>query len=150
MARPFARAFLAVVLASIVSSTAGAQPAAAPAAPPVDPTASAPSVESPDLSGYWLFTVDVGERDAVGELTLGRSGDAYLGTLTTRGQNTLAIRLLTLIDGRIDLVVESREGLVTFEGALGADGASMSGIVHYHHGQNFPMTVTRRPAPPQG
>jgi hypothetical protein len=48
----------------------------------------------PDLSGYWDFQVNVGDRVTTGEMTLGRSGDAYLGTLTPKGTNTLAVRSL--------------------------------------------------------
>ena len=41
--------------------------------------------------------------------------------------------------------VASREGEVTFEGRLSADGKSMFGIVNYHGGVAYPMVATLRP-----
>lgn len=131
-----------VLLSTLLCVSAVPLGAQSPQTAPATPAAAAP----PDLSGYWDFSIDVGERFTVGEMTLGRSGDAYLGTLTPAGTNTLAIRLLAVVGGKVWLVVESREGLVTFAGELGADGVSMSGTVNYHHGQIFPMTAKKRVA----
>ena len=97
-----------------------------------------------DLSGYWDFQVDTGEHVTKGEFTLGKSGDAYLGTLTTQGRNTLAIRSLKLDGTQIDMIVDTPEGVVRFQGTLGEDGKSMKGTVTYHKGMQFPMTATKQ------
>ena len=99
----------------------------------------------PNLSGYWDFSINVGERVTKGELTLGRSGDGYVGTLTPAGTNTLGVRSLKLDANRaVALIVDTPEGVVTFDGTLGEDGKSMSGTVTYHKGQKFPMTASKR------
>ena len=101
---------------------------------------------TPDLSGYWDFGVDVGQRVTPGELTLGRSGDGYVGTLTPKGTNTLGVRSLKVDGKKIAMIVDTPEGVVTFDGTLGDDSASMTGTVTYHKGQQFPMTAKKRAA----
>lgn len=129
-----------MAVCAVNAQTPPMEPAAAPSAQP----APSPAPTAQDLSGYWDFEVNVGQRVTVGEMTLGKSGDGYLGTLTPKGTNTLAVRSLKLDGKGIDMVVESRDGDVTFKGTLGEDGVSMNGIVTYHHGEQFPMTARKR------
>ncbi len=135
-------AVLGAVLMSVCTGNAQTT-TSEPATPPAAQAAPSPTPGS-DLSGYWDFEVNVGQRVTVGEMTLGRSGDGYLGTLTPKGTNTLAVRSFKLDGKGIDMVVESRDGEVTFKGTLEEDGVSMNGIVTYHHGEQFPMTARKR------
>jgi len=136
---------LGAALMAVCSASAQTTLPATPAAEPQGAAIAAPP-PTPDLSGYWDFEVTVGKRVTIGELTLGKSGDAYLGTLTPTGTNTLAVRSLKLNGKGVDMTVESRDGDVTFKGTLGEDGVSMAGIVTYHHGEQFPMTARKRQA----
>jgi hypothetical protein len=136
-------AVLGVALTAVCTLNAQTPPAE-PTATPVQAAPSSAAATTPDLSGYWDFEVNVGQRITVGEMTLGKSGDGYLGTLTAKGTNTLAVRSFKLEGTGVEMIVESRDGDVTFKGTLDKDGTSMSGIVTYHHGEQFPMTTRKR------
>ena len=100
---------------------------------------------APDLSGAWDFDVDVGTRVTHGAFTLERRGDGYGGELTTdRGPNRLPVRSVTLARDSVAMVVESPDGIVTFRGVLAGGATAMSGMMAYHNGRLYPMTVRRR------
>jgi hypothetical protein len=98
----------------------------------------------PDLSGTWDFSVDMGERVTTGELSLQRAPQGYAGTIMPEGSSALPVRSLTLAGDSITMIVETPEGPVTFEGALGSDARGMRGIVHYHGGQDLPLNARKR------
>ncbi len=78
-------------------------------------------------------------------MALGPLDGAYAGSLTPEATDTVAVRRLDLTGDVVRMSVASREGEVTFEGRLSADGKSMCGIVNYHGGVAYPMVATLRP-----
>ena len=104
-----------------------------------------PASDRPSLAGSWVFEVQTGTNVTHGSMVLSGEKQHYTGTLTTdQGSNVLPIRSLTLDGSRMDMTVESPNGLVTFQGALGADTRTFLGTVTYYTGQSFPMSGTRR------
>ena len=100
-----------------------------------------------DLQGLWDFTMRVGARTSTGFAALGPLGSGWAGSLTLYSTNTLAIRALTVHGDSVRMAVASREGDVVFHGRLADGGQAMEGIVDYHGGARYPMTLTRRPRP---
>ncbi|HEY5756775.1 MAG TPA: hypothetical protein VIU34_13180 [Steroidobacter sp.] len=104
-----------------------------------------PASERPSLAGSWAFDVQTGTNVTHGSMVLSGEKQNYTGTLTTdQGNNVLPIRSLTLDGSRMDMTVESPNGLVTFKGTLSADTRTFLGTVTYYTGQSFPMSGTRR------
>lgn len=102
---------------------------------------------APDLTGAWVFDMNVGTHVTHGAFTLERRGDGYGGELTTdRGPNRLPVRSFTLARDSVAMVVESPNGIVTFRGVLTGGARAMTGAVAYHNGRTYPMTVRRRRA----
>lgn len=99
------------------------------------------------LGGRWDFRVMVGERSTPGELWLFDRGGVYTGTLTPQGTNTLPVRSLVQQQQKIAMIVDTPEGPVTLDGVVDAAGATIQGIVTYHHGQKYPLEARRRVAP---
>ena len=126
-------------LSSQQPRTEGAAGGAAPA--------SATAGAAVDLQGLWDFTMRVGTRTSTGFAALAPLGSAWAGSLTIYATNTLAIPTLTVHGDSVRMVVASREGDVIFRGRLAAEGQAMEGIVDYHGGARYPMTLTRRPHP---
>ena len=144
-------AFAAGVMAALLAAPALAQPQAAALAPTCPVPATAPTWGTPpDLQGQWDFVIQAGDRASPGVMALGPMDGAYAGSLTPDATNTVAVRRLELVGDKVRMSVASREGEVTFEGRLSADGKSMCGIVNYHGGLKYPMVATLRPRPPQG
>jgi len=100
-----------------------------------------------DLQGLWDFTMRVGARTSSGFAALGPLGSEWAGSLTLYSTNTLAIRALTVHGDSVRMTVASREGDVIFRGRLVDEARAMEGIVDYHGGARYPMTLTRRPRP---
>jgi hypothetical protein len=97
-----------------------------------------------DLSGSWNFVVQTGANQTHGAMSLTPDGSSYRGTLTTnQGSNVLPVRSLTLTGSVINLVVESPQGNVVFDGILSRDADSFQGTVTYHTGEKFPMFGNR-------
>ena len=101
-------------------------------------------IVTPDLAGTWDFTVVTPSGETAGEMVLQREGAAYKGTITPAGTNTLTVRSLTLNGLNADMTVDTPEGPVTFNGRVTTDGKGMDGIVHYHGGQDLPLTARKR------
>jgi len=136
---------LALLLAAsrpLSSQQPGMEGAADGAAPPA---ADAPPAV--DLQGMWDFTMRVGARTSEGFAALGPLGSGWAGALTPYSTNTLAIRGLTVHGDSVHMTVASREGDVIFHGRLVDAARAMEGIVDYHGGARYPMTLTRRPRP---
>lgn len=98
---------------------------------------------APNLSGIWDFKLDMGTAVSSGIMVLGALDDDYAGALTPSG-GAVAIRKLTLKGDAIHMSVASREGDVLFDGHLLATGKEFCGVVTYHGGKLYPMTVTRQ------
>lgn len=113
------------------TSCAGAPPPAAAAG-------------EPDLSGQWDFYIDAGGVPSFGLLSLGRLDGRYAGTLTPVRTATVIVRSLTVSDRKVQMVVGSREGDVTYNALLSGPGDRMCGIVAYHGGLSYPMVAQRR------
>lgn len=108
-------------------------------------SANRPASERPSLAGNWVFEVQTGTSVTHGSMTLSGEKQTYTGTLTTdQGNNVLPVRSLMLDGSRMNMTVESPNGLVTFLGTLGADARTFQGTVTYYTGQSFPMSGTRR------
>ncbi len=123
-------------------------PALAQPAPPATcpaPATPATWATPPDLQGQWDFVIQAGDRASPGLMALGPLDGAYAGSLTPEATDTVAVRRLDLTGDVVRMSVASREGEVTFEGRLSADGKSMCGIVNYHGGVAYPMVATLRP-----
>jgi hypothetical protein len=104
-----------------------------------------PASDRPSLAGSWVFEVQTGTNVTHGSMILSGEKQHYTGTLTTdQGSNVLPIRSLVMDGSRMDMTIESPNGLVTFQGALSADIRTFLGTVTYHTGQSFPMSGTRR------
>jgi hypothetical protein len=98
---------------------------------------------SPDLSGAWDFTVDLGASVTRGAMRITREANGLGGTLTAAGPNALPIRSLTLEGAVVQLTVDTPEGPVVFDGTLDTDRAAMRGIVTYHGGKRYPLNAWR-------
>jgi len=59
------------------------------------------------------------------------------GALAPQDTNTLPVRVLTLREDRIAMIVDTPEGPVTLDGTLSANGQSLEGTVVYHHGSGI-------------
>ena len=139
--RPRGTFFIVLALALVASPPLSAQQARSEGAAPSATTARA----TVDLQGLWDFSMRVGERTSDGFIALGPLGSAWAGSITIYATNTLAIPALTVKGDSVRMAVASREGEVIFNGRL-VDGArAMEGIVDYHGGARYPMTLTRRP-----
>jgi len=104
-----------------------------------------PAGDRQSLAGSWVFEVQTGTNVTHGSMVLSGEKQHYTGTLTTdQGSNVLPIRSLNLDGSRMDMTVESPNGLVTFQGTLGADTRTFLGTVTYYTGQSFPMSGSRR------
>ena len=121
--------------------------------PPTEGTArgtapsSATAGAAVDLQGLWDFIMRVGARTSTGFAAIGPLGSGWAGSITPDSTNTLAIRELTVHGDSVRMVVASREGDVTFRGRLVDESRAMEGIVDYHGGARYPMTLTRRMRP---
>jgi hypothetical protein len=111
--------------------------------PPAPVTAS-----EPDLSGLWDFYIDAGGVPSFGLLSIGRLDGRYAGTLTPVRTATVILRSLTVSDRKVQMIVGSREGDVTYTAVLSGAGDRMCGIVAYHGGLSYPMVAQRRPQRP--
>lgn len=128
--------------AGLLAACASTPQAVAPAPAPVQ--AAAPAAPAADLSGAWDFTVIVNGGTTTGEMTLQRGDGGYTGSITPEGQGTLPVRSLTVAGQALEMTVETPEGPVVFNGTLSADQRTMDGIVHYHGGQDLPLTARKR------
>jgi hypothetical protein len=100
---------------------------------------------APDLAGDWVFEVQTGKNVTHGAMTLVADGASYKGTLTTdQGNNVLPVRSLLLQGSAMNMLVESPNGNVSFQGTLSSDAQTFEGKVTYHNGQEFPMSGRRR------
>ena len=135
-----------LLTAALLSAACSTSPPSSGSPTPVAPVASILDT----LAGRWDFTVDLGARQTPGELWLFRRGGELTGTLAPTGTNTLPVRSLIVRGDSAHMIVDTPEGPVTFDGAVAASRTGMRGVVTYHHGQRFPMTATRRAAPPPG
>lgn len=135
-----ALALLLVASRPLSSQQPPTESAAGGAAP-----ASATAGAAVDLQGLWDFTMRVGARTSTGFAAIGPLESAWAGSLTIYATNTLAIRALAVDGDSVRMVVASREGDVVFHGRLTDGGQAMEGIVDYHGGARYPMTLTRRP-----
>lgn len=106
--------------------------------------AGAPASE-PDLSGLWDFYMDVGGVPSFGLLTVGRLDGRHAGTLTPVRTAPVVVRSLTVSDRKVQMIVGSREGDVTYNAVLSGAADRMCGIVTYHGGLPYPMVAQRRP-----
>lgn len=97
-----------------------------------------------DLSGLWDVYMDVGGVPSFGLLTVGRLDGRYAGTLTPVRTAPVVVRSLTVSGQKVQMVVGSREGDVTYNAALSGAGDRMCGIVAYHGGLMHPMVAQRR------
>ena len=113
-------------------------------APGPSGAAGAPAGE-PDLSGLWDFYMDVGGVPSFGLLTVGRLDGRYAGTLTPVRTAPVVVRSLTVSDGKVQMIVGSREGDVTYNAVLSGAADRMCGVVAYHGGLLHPMVAQRRP-----
>lgn len=109
--------------------------------------AVAPAGEA-DLSGLWDFYMDVGGVPSFGLLTVGRLEGRYAGTLTPVRTAPVVVRSLTVTDQKVQMIVGSREGDVTYDAVLSGAADRMCGIVTYHGGLLYPMVAQRRPQRP--
>ena len=135
-------ALLLVASRPLSSQQPGTEGAAGGAAPAV-----ADARAAVDLQGLWDFTMRVGARTSTGFAALGPLGSGWAGSLTPDSTNTLAIRALTVHGDSVRMTVASRVGDVIFHGRLVEEARAMEGIVDYHGGAHYPMTLTRRPRP---
>jgi len=99
----------------------------------------------PDLSGLWDFYMDVGGVPSFGLLTVGQVDGRYAGTLTPVRTAPVVVRSLTVSGQKVQLIVGSREGDVTYNAMLSGAADRMCGIVTYHGGLLYPMVAQRRP-----
>lgn len=107
-------------------------------------TPPAGATVEPDLHGSWDFYMDVGGSPSFGVLSVGWVDGRYGGTLSPVSTAPVVIRSLTQTGRTIRMVVATREGDVTFDGALSGAGNRMCGIVAYHGGQRVPMVAQKR------
>ena len=110
-------------------------------------TAGAPASE-PELSGLWDFYMDVGGVPSFGLLTVGRLDGRYAGTLTPVRTAPVVVRSLKVSDRKVQLIVGSGEGDVTYDAVLSGAADRMCGTVTYHGGLLYPMVAQRRPQRP--
>jgi len=111
--------------------------------------AGAPHGE-PDLSGLWDVYMDVGGVPSFGLLTVGQLDGRLAGTLTPVRTAPVVVRSLTVRDQKVQMIVGSREGDVTYNAVLSGAADRMCGIVTYHGGLLYPMVAQRRPQRPPG
>lgn len=111
------------------------------------PVASGPAGE-PDLAGLWDVYMDVGGVPSFGLLTVGRLDGRYAGTLTPVRTAPVVVRVLTVRERKVQLVVGSREGDVIYNAVLSGAGDRMCGLVTYYGGRLYPMVAQRRPQRP--
>lgn len=137
---------ICAALMLVLSRTAPAQ-----TQPPITPSSVCGTAQrfktvrdsAPNLSGIWDFKLDMGSAVSSGIMVLGALDDDYAGALTPSG-GAVAIRKLTLKGDAVHMRVASREGDVLFDGYLLATGKEFCGVVTYHGGKLYPMTVTRQ------
>src|SRR5688572_26411406 len=114
---PSMRRLLVVLsLLALSTRTALAQVATPTAAPTAAQRPS--SAVTPDMSGSWDFTVDLGASVTRGAMRITREATGFGGTLTAAGPNALPIRSLALDGAVVQLTVETPEGPVVFDGTL--------------------------------
>lgn len=140
-------------LIMLALAAAFAAPAAVHAAPPAASIAmtcdAGPEVaggEAPNLHGNWDFLMAPQGAPSFGVLSIGYVGAEYGGALVPVRTAPVVLRKITLTGSRIEMVVASAEGDVTFNGRLSAKGDFMCGTVTYHGGATFPMVAQKRPS----
>ena len=138
---------MTLVLAAALGTPAAvvAQPKASVA---VTCDAGAPTVdgEAPNLHGHWDFLMVPRGMASFGLMSIGFVGADYGGSLAPARTAPVVLRKVTVAGNSIQLVVDSTEGHVLFDGKLSAKGDYMCGTVTYHGGETFPMVAHKRPS----
>ena len=137
-----------IMLALAAAFAAPAVHAAPPAASIAMTCDAGPEVaggEAPNLHGNWDFLMAPQGAPSFGVMSIGYVGAEYGGALVPVRTAPVVLRRITLTGSRIEMVVASAEGDVTFNGRLSATGDFMCGTVTYHGGETFPMIAHKRP-----
>lgn len=135
----------ALAAAVAAPATHAARPAAS-IAMTCDAGPEATGGEAPNLHGNWDFLMAPQGAPSFGVMSIGFVGAEYGGALVPVRTAPVVLRRITLDGHRIQMVVASAEGDVTFDGRLSAKGDFMCGTVTYHGGATFPMVAQKRPS----
>lgn len=146
-----------VILLTLAGALAAPAAHAATPAPSIAMTCDAGAEvmggEVPNLHGNWDFLMAPQGAPSFGVMSIGFVGAEYGGALVPARTAPVVLRKIALVGNRIQMVVASTEGDVTFDGTLSAKGDFMCGTVTYHGGATFPMVAQKRPSgyqsPPQ-
>jgi hypothetical protein len=137
------RSILLTLAAAFAAPAVLAAPPAA-VAMTCDAGAEATGGEAPNLHGNWDFLMVPQGTPSFGLMSIGFVGAEYGGALVPVRTAPVVLRKITLVGNRIQMVVASAEGDVTFDGRLSAKGDFMCGTVTYHGGATFPMVAQKR------